>query len=62
KSSSSLKHIPVIVWTTSDQQQDIDNSYENGANSFITKPMGLSGVTDMVRDICHYWFSRATIA
>ena len=31
KSTPSLKHIPVIIWTTSDQQQDIDNSYENGA-------------------------------
>ena len=62
KSTPSLKHIPVIIWTTSDQQQDIDNSYENGANSFITKPMSLNGVTEMVRDVCHYWFKRATIA
>ncbi len=62
KSTPSLKHIPVIIWTTSDQQQDIDNSYENGANSFITKPMSLSDVTEMVRDVCHYWFKRATIA
>ncbi|MBO6520571.1 MAG: response regulator [Rhodospirillales bacterium] len=62
KSSPRLRHIPVIVWTTSDQPRDIQRSYERGANSFVTKPMGLKAVSEMVRDLCHYWFERTTLA
>lgn len=62
KESPAHKHIPVIVWTTSDQPRDIRNSYANGANSFVTKPMGLSDVTELIKDVCHYWFDRATLA
>lgn len=62
KSSPILRHIPVIVWTTSDQPRDIQRSYERGANSFVTKPMGLNAVSDMVKDLCHYWFERTTLA
>ena len=62
KSSPATRHIPVIVWTTSDQPRDIRNSYAGGANSFLTKPMRLRDVTELVRDVCHYWFNRATLA
>ena len=62
KSSPATKHIPVIVWTTSDQPRDIQNSYAGGANSFVTKPMGLRDVTELIKDVCHYWFDRATLA
>ena len=33
-----------------------------GANSFVTKPMGLRDVTELIKDVCHYWFDRATLA
>ncbi|MBO6950158.1 MAG: response regulator [Rhodospirillales bacterium] len=62
KGSPAHKHIPVIVWTTSDQPRDIRHSYASGANSFVTKPMGLSDVTELIKDVCHYWFDRATLA
>jgi CheY-like chemotaxis protein len=52
----------VIVWTTSDQPRDIQNSYAGGANSFVTKPMSLRDVTELIKDVCHYWFERATLA
>ncbi|MGJ3260814.1 MAG: response regulator [Rhodospirillales bacterium] len=62
KNSPTTKHIPVIVWTTSDQPHDIRNSYAGGANSFVTKPMSLRDVTELIKDVCHYWFERATLA
>jgi CheY-like chemotaxis protein len=35
-----LKKIPVIMLTTSDQEEDICRSYSHNANSFLTKPVG----------------------
>lgn len=61
KSNEALKHIPVVVWTTSDQQSDVSAAYANGANSYIVKPMGLSEATQCVADICHYWFDRSVV-
>ncbi len=61
KSSETLKHTPVVVWTTSDQPSDVSDAYANGANGFIVKPMGLSDATQCIADICHYWFERSVL-
>ena len=41
KSNPSLRTIPVIMFSTSDEQEDIDGAYGEGANTFITKPVTL---------------------
>jgi len=41
KSDQALKDIPVVVFTTSDSECDIVNSYEFGVSGFITKPNNL---------------------
>lgn len=61
KSSEALRTMPVIVWTTSDQQSDVMAAYASGANGFIVKPMGLSDATKCVADIYHYWFHRSVV-
>jgi len=55
KSESSLKHIPVIVLTTSSAQADIDMSYENHANCFITKPVDGDTFLDVISKIEAFW-------
>ncbi len=59
KGHSEFKNTPVIMWTTSDERSDIDSAYSNGANSFVLKPMGLGEVTDLINDLCQFWFKRA---
>ena len=49
-----LKHIPVVVLTTSKAQEDIYRTYELGVNSFITKPVTFNDLTDIVRTLTHY--------
>lgn len=38
KKTDKLKNIPVIILSTSSQQESIDKAYEHGANHYITKP------------------------
>ncbi len=49
------RHTPVVVITSSDQEQDIRLSYERGANSFLVKPIGRNGLIDMARMLKAYW-------
>lgn len=57
KSDNSLKQIPVIVLTTSDSREDILKAYELGANSYISKPLGLEEFVEVIRLIEDYWFN-----
>ncbi len=57
KQEPSLKHIPVIVLTTSEDKIDILNSYELQANCFVTKPVDLEQFTRALRCLGDFWFT-----
>ncbi|WP_128543898.1 response regulator [Larkinella soli] len=57
KLDRNLRHIPVVVLTTSDARDDIENSYFWGANSFITKPTSFQRLMDVTQTIGEYWFN-----
>lgn len=50
-----LKHLPVVVLTSSDQQADIDRAYGLGANSYLTKPPNPNTLLEMVQTLGLYW-------
>jgi CheY-like chemotaxis protein len=50
-----LRHIPVVVLTTSEAEQDILRSYRLCANAFITKPMDIDRFFDVLRSIEQFW-------
>lgn len=52
-----LKHIPVVVLTTSEAEQDIVKSYELHANCYITKPVDLDKFVDIIHGIENFWLS-----
>ncbi|OWY64985.1 two-component system response regulator [cyanobacterium TDX16] len=56
KADPQLKHIPVVVLTTSKAEEDIYRSYELGANSYITKPVTFASLVEVMRTIGKYWF------
>lgn len=55
RNESSIKHLPVVVLTSSDQQSDIDRAYAAGANSYLAKPPSRDALLEMVQAIGLYW-------
>jgi CheY-like chemotaxis protein len=56
KADPELRNIPVVVLSTSKADEDIAQSYNLGANSFITKPVTFDGLVEVVRGLGKYWF------
>ncbi|GAB3696703.1 response regulator [Spirosoma flavus] len=61
KSDRQFRHIPIVVLTTSDARDDVETSYLNGANSFITKPPTFQRLSEVTRAIVQYWFDVVTV-
>lgn len=55
KSSNELKHIPVIMLTTSSSPSDILKGYQNYVNGYITKPADADEFLAIVSDIEDFW-------
>ena len=51
KANSRLKDIPVIMLTTTDDPLEVQNSYREGCNFYITKPVDFSRFTAVLRQI-----------
>ena len=47
--------VPVVILTSSDQEQDMIASYKLGANSYIRKPVDFHRFTEAVRTLGLYW-------
>lgn len=61
KSDPQLKRIPVVILTTSKNQDDIFHSYDLHANCYITKSRNLSQLFQIIQSIEKFWFSTVTL-
>jgi CheY-like chemotaxis protein len=57
KSDPLLKHIPVVIITSSEAEQDIIKAYNLQANCYITKPVDLTQFIYVVRSIEDFWLT-----
>jgi two-component system, chemotaxis family, response regulator Rcp1 len=55
KADEKLKHIPVVVLTTSQSEQDIVKSYDLNANAYVSKPVDLNQFLSVVKAIEGFW-------
>jgi CheY-like chemotaxis protein len=55
KSEPDLRSIPVVVLTTSKQEEDVFRSYDLGASSYITKPVTFEGLVEVMKSLGKYW-------
>ncbi len=56
KNNPDLRHIPVVVLTTSRADEDILRSYDLGVNSYIEKPVTFEKLLEVVELLGKYWF------
>jgi CheY-like chemotaxis protein len=56
KADEALRSIPVVVLTTSKDEEDIFRTYDLGVSSFITKPVTFAGLVEVMRTWQRYWF------
>jgi two-component system, chemotaxis family, response regulator Rcp1 len=56
KTDASLKSIPTIILTSSELEADLQTSYENSANCYVTKPKDFETFVDFVRAMETLWF------
>ena len=54
--------IPVVVFTSSDEERDVSQSYRLGANSYVRKPEDSTQFSDAVRALGRYWFALNRVA
>ncbi|ACY13911.1 response regulator [Haliangium ochraceum] len=55
KADRELRHIPVIMLTTSTREEDVVKSYSIGACSYIAKPNSVDELTHMAKHLSIYW-------
>jgi two-component system, response regulator len=61
KESLQYRHIPVVILTTSKAEEDVLNSYETGASSYISKPVTFDAMMHMIRSMEEYWVQIVTL-
>ncbi|MDP3717515.1 MAG: response regulator [Acidobacteriota bacterium] len=61
KATPALRQIPVIIMTTSSQDEEICRSYDLGASSFVTKPVRFETLVDVMNNIDRYWFQTVEL-
>lgn len=62
KTNPNLKKVPVIVFSTTNNEQEMKRCYELGANSYITKPNSFENLIKTVSAIRNYWLNTSSKA
>ena len=57
RETDEIKHTPVVVLTTSSEDSDIASSYDNGANSYLRKPVNYKEFVEQIGYMVKYWFT-----
>ena len=56
-----LHNIPVVIFSTSSSNRDIEDCYRLGANSYLTKPVSYSELEEKIRVTMQYWLGASEL-
>jgi CheY-like chemotaxis protein len=57
KADETTRKIPVVVMTSSQEENDLARSYELGVNSYVVKPVDFAAMTELARQAGYYWLA-----
>jgi CheY-like chemotaxis protein len=55
KADTRLQHVPVVMITSSREEQDLVNSYRLGVNAYVVKPMDFQKFVDSIKQVGFFW-------
>ena len=55
RSNENTRLLPVVILTSSKEEQDVIKGYSLGANSYVRKPVDFNQFVEAVRQLCLYW-------
>ena len=61
KADDVLRHIPVIMLTTSSSASDVNKAYQNHANCYIKKPVDMNEFIQAIARIEQFWFNIVSL-
>lgn len=62
KGHETLRRVPVVILSSSEAESDIADSYDRYANAYVTKPVDLDGIANIVNAIDEFWFEVVRLA
>jgi len=62
KQHAVFKKIPVIIFTTTKNENEIARCYELGANTYVVKPDSFESLRRIASNLAEYWFNTASIS
>jgi two-component system, response regulator len=57
RNNEETRYLPVVVLTSSIEENDLNESYRLGANNYYRKPVNYDEFVDLVRQLCSYWLN-----
>lgn len=61
RADPALRHLPVVVYSTSGHPRDVLGSYQAGANSYIVKPSSYGEIARLARELADYWLTTVRL-
>ncbi len=61
RATPELQEMPVVIFTTSRDLQDVNECYRLGANSYVTKPASMEEWDRVMQTLCTYWLQTAKL-
>jgi CheY-like chemotaxis protein len=55
RSDPYLRHIPVVMITSSREEQDLIRSYQNGVNAYVVKPVDFQRFVESIKQVGFFW-------
>jgi CheY-like chemotaxis protein len=56
KADPNLRRIPIVVMTTSKEEEDVLRTYDMGVSGFVIKPVTFESLCEMIKGLSKYWF------